>query len=180
MRILPLTSGTYRLLVQALILVIWENKCIPWNAEGTASVLLSQCSNRIVLGRNINWFVFRSLRFSHQNRSPRQIEFRIHQNQIHPIEKYGQTRDGSVNTYPDSDGRDSSQMRRPRESTAVPPSRLEAPETTSAVIGDFQEPKGAVIFSCLASEEVICSRCWLLVFGTLAMSLSRLLIQLKW
>lgn len=42
--------------------------------------------------------------------------------------------------YPDSEGRDSSQMRRPRASTAVPARSLEAPETTSAVMGDFQEP----------------------------------------
>lgn len=41
-------------------------------------------------------------------------------------------------------------MRRPWPSTAVPPSRLDAPETTSAVSGDFQEPYGAVILSCVA------------------------------
>lgn len=56
--------------------------------------------------------------------------------------------------YPDSVGRDSSQIRCPLPSTAVPPSRLEAPVTTSAVIGDFQEPYGAVILgSCCATSE---------------------------
>ncbi|CAN0922226.1 hypothetical protein LINGRAHAP2_LOCUS32984, partial [Linum grandiflorum] len=43
-------------------------------------------------------------------------------------------------TYPPSFGRDSSTIRRPWPSTAVPPRRLEAPETISAVIGDFHEP----------------------------------------
>lgn len=51
-----------------------------------------------------------------------------------------------ASSYPDSEGRDSSQKRWPWESTAVPPSRLEEPETTSAVMGDFHEPYGAVIF----------------------------------
>ncbi|CAN0887301.1 hypothetical protein LINGRAHAP2_LOCUS15589, partial [Linum grandiflorum] len=41
---------------------------------------------------------------------------------------------------PPSFGRDSSTIRRPWPSTAVPPKRLEAPETISAVIGDFHEP----------------------------------------
>lgn len=58
-----------------------------------------------------------------------------------------------VSTDPDSAGRDSSQMRRPWESAAVPPSRLEAPETTSAVIGEFQEPYGAVsLFSLVGTS----------------------------
>ena len=47
-------------------------------------------------------------------------------------------------SYPASEGRDSSQKRLPWESTAVPPRLLDAPETRSAVMGDFQEPYGAV------------------------------------
>lgn len=56
------------------------------------------------------------------------------------------------NQYPDSEGRDSSQMRRLEPSTTAPLILLEAPETTSAVIGDFHEPYGAVI--SLLNEEV--------------------------
>lgn len=63
------TVGTQGLLVKALILVIGENECIARNTEGATSVLLSQSPNRIVLGRNINRFTLRSIRFSHQNRS---------------------------------------------------------------------------------------------------------------
>lgn len=90
-----------------------------------------------------------------------------------------------VYTDPDSSGRDSSQMRLPCESTAVPPSRLEEPETTSAVIGEFQEPYGAVNLFCLAgtslsSEEeaiLLQLQCCLLA-ETAAMSLR--LMWLKW
>lgn len=42
-------------------------------------------------------------------------------------------------------GRDSTQQRRPAPSTARPPRRFSAPETTSAVIGDFHEPYGAAL-----------------------------------
>lgn len=59
-----------------------------------------------------------------------------------------------MRTDPDSVGRDSSQMRRPRESTAVPPSRLEEPETTSDVIGDFHDPKGAAVLETSEEEDI--------------------------
>lgn len=49
-------------------------------------------------------------------------------------------REGGGICYPDWEGRDSRKMRRPRASTAVPASSLEAPETRSAETGDFQEP----------------------------------------
>ena len=46
-------------------------------------------------------------------------------------------------------------MSRPRASTAVPPKRFSAPETTSAVMGDFQEPKGAVSLSSAEAVEAM-------------------------
>lgn len=55
--------------------------------------------------------------------------------------------------YPDSQGRDSTQRRRPSPATEMPPRRLDAPETTSEVIGDFHEPKGAVSLSCSTGPE---------------------------
>jgi hypothetical protein len=72
----------------------------------------------------------------------------------------------------------------------VPPSRLEAPETTSAVIGEFQEPYGAVSLFCLAgtsfsSEEeeeeaiVLQLQCCLLVLAEAA-AMSLRLMWLKW
>lgn len=51
-------------------------------------------------------------------------------------------------------GRDSSQKRRPRESTAEPPRRLAEPETTSDVMGEFHEPYGAVILSWDEAEAI--------------------------
>lgn len=60
--------------------------------------------------------------------------------------------------YPDSAGRDSTQRRRPSPATEKPPRRLDAPETTSAVIGDFQEPKGAVSPSCLTDSGASATR----------------------
>jgi hypothetical protein len=71
----------------------------------------------------------------------------------------------------------------------VPPSPLEAPETTSAVIGEFQEPYGAVSLFCLAgtsfsSEEeeeaiVLQLQCCLLVLAEAA-AMSLRLMWLKW
>lgn len=51
-------------------------------------------------------------------------------------------------------GRDSTQQRRPAPSTARPPRRFSAPETTSAVIGDFHEPYGAplIFFSTVPAS----------------------------
>lgn len=60
--------------------------------------------------------------------------------------------EGVVINYPDSVGRDSSQKRWPRVSTAEPPRRLSEPETTSEVMGDFHEPYGAVSFSSVGVE----------------------------
>lgn len=55
--------------------------------------------------------------------------------------------DANNENYPDSEGRDSSQMRRPWVSMAKPSKRLLEPDTTSAVMGDFHEPYGAVSLS---------------------------------
>lgn len=61
-------------------------------------------------------------------------------------------------TCPDSEGRVSSQRRRPWESRVKPSRRLSEPETKSAVIGDFQEPYGALVllvfFSVVDSEAI--------------------------
>lgn len=53
--------------------------------------------------------------------------------------------------YPAWAGRDSSQTRRPSLASPKPPSFLSEPETTSAVMGDFQDPYGAVTLAAAAA-----------------------------
>jgi hypothetical protein len=58
----------------------------------------------------------------------------------------------TVYIYPFSSGRDSIQTKRPTPAMANPPRRFSAPDTISTVIGDFQEPYGAVVFPAPVSS----------------------------